>query len=235
MKNRVNVVAHTPGGTKLLFSLTESKKSGDVILKLPRDSKVVTGKTLDELIRGPSHDEYIATDGEHVSLHCSPKSPDVNAIKKTYRTGPEGESSMHLTTAIKGGGGFAFVTFRACGALDRDRFSHVLTPQDFVLCDFSDQKDWLRFMVLVSHPDAIFQQEMDHPSNCESLLFCQFRITILWSFINTPSPPHSLNFHLQTTAETGPTGSLINLEAYNLYTELNMAISLRHLEFLKAQ
>jgi hypothetical protein len=221
---KTRYVAKVEDTFRTVFAVAEQPNSFDLTLYVTSGGREYSASSLYDLVA--VSDEALFQECEkHITVHCSPRSGDVNVIKRTVELPGEVRSTVQVTTGMKQDNRFVPVLFRVCGDLSRDRYrvpkgcADELAP----LATLSPNTDQLRFMVVVSRPGTHFPQDIEHPTNMTLKGFENFNLTILWSFLNRPSHAHAIDFFLQTEKETGPIRGFEWWEIYNLYTDLNMA------------
>ena len=97
--------------------------------------------------------------------------------------------------------------------------------------EFNTATDQLRFMMIISQPDIVFVQDDEHPTNVFTQKFENFRLTVLFSYLNVRSYRHSINITPYTRKEDCELISGLEWwQVYNLYTDINLFCARHHFE-----
>lgn len=146
--------------------------------------------------------------GEHrYSLHPSYASTEgVNTIKQTrIAEGGQPVHSYHLTKAIKSGGNFAFLFCRRCSTLVHESaIAKTKGKSEISLGEFDPSVFSFFYAVLVSARDVEYVAPNHGPYkqiNVTYFLCNNLRITVLWTFTNTPSHRSFRTYHANTEDE----------------------------------
>ena len=222
---QIRFVAKVQDALRTVFAIGEQPISFDLNIHITSGGRAYIADTLFDLVAVADETLYEECD-RHITIHGSPKSANVNVIKKTLEF-PHREplSEVQVTTGIKRDDKFVPILFRVCGDPSRDRYLLPSgCPDELVpLADFDPSRDQLRFMVVASRRGTSFPQDKEHPSNVLERQFNHFTLTVIWSFFNRPSHAQAIDFFLKTKKETGPIRGFEGWEIYNLYTDLYMA------------
>ncbi|MFA0405213.1 hypothetical protein [Vibrio sp. 10N.222.52.C12] len=230
MKTRITI--DVEGCKKTVVSITENQNNFDLNIHIASNGRIYRSEDLRDLVSTRPEEEYVAAD-KYISVHNSNKSSENNMIKRTtnYKDGTK-ETQAHITGAIKTSNTYGPALFRVCGDLSNERYTADIDEADSVLSlgSYTPDNDQLRFMLVVSDKDKPFTPHDEHPSNNRTIQFENFSVTIIWSYLNSPSHPHAIDFFLTTTVESGPSRGWEWSDIYNLYTELNMGIAKEYFE-----
>ena len=221
-KSGIRFTIDVQGRPRTVFQITENW-NGDLTL-----STTSGGKHLNFTIFGKYDSEKFESEFQNgdmnISVHRSKESKLYNGITcKIQDHGRQITKSVHLTSALKIHDNFAVLFFKVAGDLTRpryevpagDRFIHVS------LGEYAPHKDQLRFMVVLSNAGTEFPQDIEHVTNTAFFELRQFRITVLWSYLNHPSVPQANDAFVYTTRATGPAAGMEWWQVYNFYSDLN--------------
>lgn len=222
-QTKTRFVIDVNGEPKTVFSVIETK-SGDLNIHITGGGKTYKTESLGELVVPPDSSAFEPCD-MHVSVHLTPKHPEVNLIKWTQQFSNRVENVYQPTKAIKRDNLFAPVLFRICGDLSADRYSVKDAPKELhiSLGEYTPSKGQLRFMAICSRADNAFQKIDDHPSNLMQHVFTNFTLTLIWSYFNQPSHPQAIDFFLGARNNgVDPISGFDEAGIYNMYTSLYM-------------
>ena len=206
-KSKERVVDFTvtaDGHEQRLFTVRETAKD-DLILTLKR------GELAGGLPRSGGSDDGVPSliKQSRYSIHPSNASPTGNLIHYHY----DGRHSEQFkgrfwSDAIKSHGGFAPITQVWVPDVRSTTFdAPVRTKPDRVsLGQFEPDHFRLRYMPLVSAPDRAFVVPSDENLNMTSVVFRQFRLTILWNYVPFPSDVHGLHLGWESVRDADTLG-----------------------------
>jgi len=183
-----------------------------------------TAKNFESLLDTTNYDDYKDTDkSSHISVHCNP-GKETSTIKRTYQfTNGEKKTLVQVTPGIKRDKLFVPIVFRVCGDM-KDEVYRLKNQGHCVNLDvpYTTHNNQLRYMLVLSEKDIEFHYDMEHPSHLKRNNFRNFNLTIIYSFIQVPSPKQAINFNIQTKKEEYENlRGLDWWEVYNEYTLLN--------------
>ncbi len=220
MKTRF--VIDVKSSPRTVFAVYETK-GGDLNIHITSGGRDYSAPTIGELVAVCDESKFEDCD-KHISVHASRKSTTVNVIKRTQKFADRTEELRQFTTGIKQDNLFVPVLFRVCGDLSRDRYQVPAKCVDKLesLGVYEPSQSQLRLMAVCSRRGSSFPKNEEHPSNIMEIIFNNFTLTVIWSYLNKPSHPQALDFFLSTRDVTGPISGLQWFEIYNLYTDLYM-------------
>lgn len=228
MKTRF--VIDVGGSPRTVFGVNETP-SGDLNIHITSGGRAYSAPTLGELVAVCDESKFEECD-KHISVHGTRNNPEVNFIKRTQAFPDRADFLYHVTTGIKQDNLFVPVLFRVCGDLSRDRYQLPVRCADRLesLGAYEPSQGQLRFMIVCSRSATSFPKDEEHPSNMTGISFKNFRLTVIWSFLNKLSHPQAIDFFLSTKPETGPVRGLHWYEIYNLYADLYMTHAQEYFE-----
>ncbi len=89
-------------------------------------------------------------------------------------------------------------------------------------------------MIIISDKDIHFNYDNEYPSNMLEYTFNNFNLTIIFSYLNSPSLRQTVNMFFHTTKEDYDILRGYEWwEIYNLYTYINMSYSMEYLNHIE--
>ena len=215
MTTKTQFVVDTPQGEKVLFSLVQDKKKGNVYITSPKGPRLGSAESLVALLQLDSEQFVKVENANKVSLHPSRASETLSSIK---HLNPEG---FLYTDALKSHGLFVPIVFKVFGNLAGERFSTGNSQSGRIEIPFVDfSKDTLVIGVALGPKGLDFEKIEDHPSTLISVHFDDFSVWIIWSLFNRPAPTATVNFSHRGGTREVPIGGSQNYEIYNFFTDV---------------
>ncbi len=223
---KIRFVINVENQPRTVFGIQETK-NGDLNIHTTRGGKRYSAPTMNGLV-AVSDEALFEECNTHISVHTSSNSDEHTVVKRTYdyrkRLKENLDIGYQFTTGLKKDNLFIPIIFRIAGDLSRERYKLPQGCKDILinLGSYDPKSDQLRLMVLVSNPSTQFPQWNEHASNYLEYNFSNFRLTVLWSYLNLPSHPQAIDFFLETLQESGPIKGFKWGDIYNLYNDLNI-------------
>jgi hypothetical protein len=167
---------------RVLFSV-QRRGSGDLTIIIKHGTHITP------------HDTFAVPDPgftiieQRISIHLSPQSLDINALKSTTIT-KDGRRiiARNYTKAIKSGHRFAPLYMERCRDLTATRYilKYANAPQ-VSLGRYSPKLFQLVYQIFVGSARSEFRTYCKHDINVTQVVIGQLRIIVIWSFFGIPS------------------------------------------------
>jgi hypothetical protein len=195
MPKRTVFSAKVKGAERALFSVKE-RPSGDITI-IVKHSLFNTAYAYE-----PSTENDRVVE-EHFSVHCSPKSQRVNALKYTkFLRGDRRIVVRNYTEGIKIHKQFATMFIRRTGDLSDDRYIIPKTKSRVISTgEFDPQYFQLTFLVLVSANGRRFVNFFPGNKNFLQVDFKDFSLTLIWQYFAFTGRSTSSSLIMRTFTE----------------------------------
>jgi len=188
-KSDARCIIRVNGLPRTLFSVSERKPSGDLVIRIKTGTFYGVGE-LTEKIQEQRYSVHVSNDSRS----------GINAIKQTILL-DSGRAiiTRQYTKAMKRGNRFAALFTSLVPDLSPDKYLTDTSPRSVIdLGSYDPDAFVLIYMLVISNRDREFSAPPGFQANITHIEFSEFRITVLWSFAIGPSASFGWKRHALT-------------------------------------